>query len=33
MQGRTAAMVSAGRDNLPAYVDHDSIKKSLLCQN
>ncbi len=33
MQGMTAAMFSAGLDNLPAYVDHDSIKKSLLHQN
>ncbi len=32
-QGMTAAMVSAGPDNLPAYVDCDSIKKSLLHQN
>ncbi len=32
-QGMTAAVVSAGPDNLPAYVDCDSIKKSLLRQN
>ena len=32
-QGMTAAVVSAGPDNLPAYVDCDSIKKSLLCEN
>jgi hypothetical protein len=33
MQGMNAAMVSAGLDNLPPYVNCDSIKKSLLCQN
>ncbi len=33
MQGMTATMVSADLDNLPAYVNLDSIKKSLLHQN
>ena len=33
MQGMTAAMVSAGLDDLPAYVNCDSIKKSFLHQN
>ncbi len=33
MPGMTAVMVSAGLDDLPAYINCDSIKKSLLRQN